>query len=118
MNYIIVQWKNKIAVRQRTGKDIWQQLFEFCLMETSSAVSADEILQDFEKQFGIYQYKLLGSNTEITQKLTHQLLHFNFITIEVTKKPSLEGFVWMGSDELRQAAFPSALKSQLEGPVS
>ena len=118
MNYIMVQWKNKIAVRQRTGKDIWQQLFEFCLIETSSAVSADDILQDFEKQFGIHQYKRLGSNTEVTQKLTHQLLHFNFISIEVTKKPSLEGFVWMGREELRQAAFSITLKSQLERHLS
>lgn len=31
--YIIMEYKNEVAIVQRTGKDIWKDLFEFPLIE-------------------------------------------------------------------------------------
>ena len=32
--YLVIEHENKMAIRQRTGKDIWQQLYEFPMIET------------------------------------------------------------------------------------
>ena len=34
-NYLIVEYQQKFYVKERTEKDIWQNLYEFILIETS-----------------------------------------------------------------------------------
>jgi A/G-specific adenine glycosylase len=110
LNYIILKHKNEVALRQRTGKDIWQQLFEFTLIETAKPFSSQEILQQFEKQYGIENYKLIRSYEKATQKLSHQLLNFNFLLIELSNKEKLDHFSWTNISNLDQFAFPKTLK--------
>ncbi len=33
-NYLVVEYENQFYVHKRTGKDIWQNLYEFMLIET------------------------------------------------------------------------------------
>lgn len=113
-NYVVVTYKKNIAIRQRTGKDIWQQLFEFILIETGKPYSEEKILKIFEERFMISKYEMIESYTEITQKLTHQTIHFNFIVIEINKKEKLEDFSWVSLSTLTQFAFPKTLKDFIQ----
>lgn len=114
LNYIIIQYENKVAIRQRTGKDIWQQLFEFALIETGSLCTPKQILESFEKQYGVTHYTMKGNLAETTQKLTHQAITFNFILIKLSKKEQIENFIWTPLSHLKQFAFPKTLKQFIE----
>ena len=114
LNYIIIQYKDKVAIRKRTSKDIWQQLFEFALIETPSLCTQQQILESFEKQYGITHYNIRGNFAETTQKLTHQYITFNFIVIELSKKEKIENFTWAPLSHLNQFAFPKTLKQFIE----
>lgn len=49
LNYFILKYKDKVLIRQRTSKDIWQQLFEFLLIETEEAVYSKKNMEAFRE---------------------------------------------------------------------
>lgn len=82
LNYIILISKDKKTVlEQRTQKGIWQNLYQFPLIETQYAVDQKDLLSDHKlnsiveggvDSFEPYQQK------ELIHKLTHQNLHIKF----------------------------------------
>ena len=109
LNYIVVKWKDQVFIHQRTAKDIWQQLFEFVLIETEKKFSTKKILTVFDEQYGFKNYTVNHSYS-FRQKLTHQFIHFCFIEIEVTKKQYIADFSWIKISELHRYAFPKTLQ--------
>jgi A/G-specific adenine glycosylase len=87
-NYLVFRHKNKVAMSQRTAQDIWQQLYEFCLIEseTELVLSIDEILQLYE----IPANSTIKPPTQIfTHILTHQRIKAQFWEIELSKNTNL-----------------------------
>jgi A/G-specific adenine glycosylase len=114
LNYIVIRYKDEVLIRQRTGKDIWQQLFEFVLIETSRSCSKKQILKQFEKQYFLTNYRLIAGFEQTTQKLSHQSICFSFILVEVLKKEEVEHFTWVTIPNLNQFAFPKTLKEFMQ----
>ena len=92
-NYIVVLSKNnKTILQQRTNKGIWQQLYEFPLVETSSEVTI-ELLQNTEtfkivsEDFSISSM-VLYNDKAIVHKLSHRHLHTRFWIAETEKELS------------------------------
>lgn len=48
--YLVMEHQKKIAIRKRTEKDIWQNLYEFPLIETTNESNTETILQLAEKR--------------------------------------------------------------------
>lgn len=77
----------KICVQKRIEKDIWQNLYEFPLIEVSQKVDEGDLLNLFAEKYGI-----IGVNVseEITHILSHQRIKTRFIhftTIPARLKP-------------------------------
>jgi A/G-specific adenine glycosylase len=116
-NYLMVEQGNNIYVNQRTEKDIWQNLYEFILIETESLISEKKILKCFQITF------LLGGNSFtldkiskiFTQKLTHQTITGRFFHVTI-KKPSivLKRYKPISKNELKKLAFPKFIASYLQ----
>ncbi len=89
-NYLVVLSQNERTIlQQRTGKGIWQQLYEFPLIETSmeinlSALQNLEQFQDFSVGFDIENISLFNEKPVI-HKLSHQHLYTRFWIVEVTQ---------------------------------
>ena len=58
--YFVVTYRNKFYVRKREGKDIWQNLFEFILIETAKSLSTKKLLasEKFNSIFAGNEYKI------------------------------------------------------------
>lgn len=110
MNYIVLKHKDHFAIHQRLGKDIWQQLFEFALIETPAHTNPKQVLKLAEKQYGIAGYKVLQTVPGIRQKLSHQALSFQFVVVELTQKHDIPTFRWINRSELIAIAFPRTLQ--------
>ena len=108
-NYFILRYKNQVLIHQRLSKDIWQQLFEFLLVETDKKITPKKLLKQFQNAYGIDDFKLIAMETT-HQRLSHQFICFNFITLELNKKPLLEGYKWIPTSLLDHYAFPKTLK--------
>ncbi len=113
LHYFFLQCGNHIAIRQRLEKDIWQQLYEFPLLETAKEEADEEVLSIFLQQNRIQKFKP-GSNVQFTrQKLTHQLVHFHIQKIILEKKVAVPGCTWIALEKSRNFPFPKTLAAYL-----
>lgn len=114
-HYIILKYKDSIWIEKRTGKDIWQNLYQPYLIEHTSPLSNREL----KEHEGI---KKLGSNIKmvyegmLTQKLTHRIIETRFYTIELEQPPStlINAGLWVKIPMLKKYAFPKTAISFLE----
>lgn len=108
-NYVIVRYKDRLLIRQRKGKDIWQQLFEFPLMETEGAETLQSLLTMAEEQFKMPEYTVVSEHFS-SQMLTHQHIHFHFLVLTIPGIFDVPGYFWAKLPELKQYAFPRTLQ--------
>jgi A/G-specific adenine glycosylase len=111
-NYVIATHKGKYIIKQRTQKDIWNELYEFILIENIKEINEAEILAAIKKQHKITA-KTLGNT--VVQKLTHQKITLRFFAGEASKVPV--GFITVSKTELKKYGFPVSLKNAIEAFV-
>jgi len=111
--YLVVEHDNKIAIRQRTAKDIWQQLFEFPMIEAGKEQDLKSILTIAEKN-GMLQknaYEFVSLSLLYKQQLSHQLIKGQFIRVKINKAIALKsistnGWLWPAKNKLNNYPFP------------
>jgi len=85
-NYLIIRCSsenNSILIQQRQKKDIWQNLYEFPLIESTKTIDESEIIKQL-RALNICKsdIKFQFHSKEFKHKLSHQLLHIHFNIIE------------------------------------
>lgn len=106
--FLVLQYRGRYAIRQRTGNDIWRGLFEFPLIESAAALNEKKILQAALREkwilSGLYTAGVLSDWYK--QQLTHQQLRARFLLVQLKKKPDQPGWQWVLPEALEQYAFP------------
>lgn len=115
-NYFVLTYQHQIAIHQRTAKDIWQQLFEFLLVETTQSNTKKMLLKKFESQYQIANYKFTGS-FQVSQRLSHQIINFNMLTLELSKKEKIADCKWIKITGSDQYAFPKTLQNFIQAQL-
>lgn len=83
-DYVVWKKGNEVAMRPRTGRDIWTGLYEFHLLESDRRISVSKLKKDPSlKRFGDVELELVES---VKHVLTHQLLHIRFFQVKASKK--------------------------------
>ena len=72
-------------IHQRTGKDIWQHLYEFPLIEHPT----ESTWQEYQKSKIKNQKSKINSLPPLTHILSHQRLHARFYLVPVNELPTL-----------------------------
>ncbi len=94
-NYLIFSINDQqTIIQQRKGKGIWQNLYEFPLIESDHEVNIDDIEAHpvFKKLIGDQKYKVtLHKEEYIIHKLSHQHLYTRFYVVKADKKPTVDG---------------------------
>jgi A/G-specific adenine glycosylase len=96
-NYLVpIDTEDRTLLRQRVGKGIWQQLYEFPLFEAPAIVAEDQIRDWMPSAWnGASELQLHPVNGgEIVHKLSHQHLHTRFWIIRINGR--LEGGIAPG----------------------
>jgi A/G-specific adenine glycosylase len=117
--YFIFRAGDKVFVRKRTGKDIWQNLFEFYLIETDSNPEWHKAaVADFLKdQLGVNKFEVDKISTAAPQQLTHQHIKGYFIVVKLKKVPqqlNSEYSLWLSQTQLADLAFPAFINQYLQ----
>ena len=116
-NYLVVEYQNKFYVSQRTGRDIWQSLFQFILIETDSLLDKKEFLKQpqFLTTIETSQIVDILVSESYSQKLTHQLIRGRFYRIKINAPlVNAKGYKLVSEKQLSQLAFPKFITSYLE----
>jgi A/G-specific adenine glycosylase len=115
-SYFIIELKDRVYIRMRTGKDIWENLHEFVLFESAEApgISVADLpfLQELMKG---QPFQVKAISRVYRQLLTHQAINGQFVVISVSKPvPALKDYLLVGRKELSHYAFPRLINSFLD----
>ncbi|MCL6273993.1 A/G-specific adenine glycosylase [Muricauda sp. 2012CJ35-5] len=94
-NYLVfIDEHGKTLWEQRKGKGIWQNMYQFPLMETDQSVDVSKIRELAVKNIGVDVGRVTLYNTDvIIHKLSHQHLYTQFWVLESTT-PLTNGISW------------------------
>lgn len=112
-HYLMLTNENRLWIRKRTEKDIWQNLYEPLLIEEREALDLEQLERDHVQAFNP---KESGSyEGSMTQRLTHQIIESRFYTWELERAETMENAgEWVVFSDLKKYAFPKTLVSFLE----
>ncbi len=114
--YLVLEYKNEIAIRQRIEKDIWQDLYEFPLIETEKEIDKRNILKQAEKNKWVHKgnYELLTVSPLFKQQLSHQLIAGQFIKLKLKSNQDPEiNWIWVTKSRIGKFAFPRFINQYL-----
>lgn len=113
--YLILEHKNEIAIRQRSEKDIWQDLYEFPLIESAGELDKKNILKQVEniKWVKKNNYDLLSISPLFKQQLSHQLIAGQFVKLKLNQKDKSHDWVWISKSQVHKYAFPQFINQYL-----
>lgn len=94
--YFDLRWKEgdteKTLMEQRRGKDIWQGLYQFPLMETSKELNEKQLQKEANRFVG-ENFHLLSltfhPSPSFLHQLTHRTIHARFLRADLLKQPEL-----------------------------
>ncbi|MFW6218659.1 MAG: A/G-specific adenine glycosylase [Bacteroidota bacterium] len=83
--YLVIYNKQQIYLTQRNERDIWHSLYQFPLIELPAASSKNELMkkQKWKDMFNTSVLKLINWSGTFRHVLTHQVIHAEFITLQV-----------------------------------
>ena len=108
--YLMVEYRGKVLVRERTGKDIWRHLHELVLAEAASELDerglATHVAFSGWLPAGWIHEAVVSAPR--SQQLTHQRIQGRCIYLRLRKKPDRipDGYQWADNHALHQRAFP------------
>lgn len=113
--YFIVEWDGQIYIRKRVQKDIWENLYEFNLVETSSGVDDDvAILKLMGREVTGVNAAVDHVSAEQRQQLSHQTIIGRFIQLRLLEPSVLmDGYQPVTKQELSNYPFPSFINNFL-----
>ena len=117
-SYFIIEVDGRILVRKRNGRDIWQNLFEFYLIETdTNPLWNNESVSDFLKnQFNIREFSIEEVIEAAPQQLTHQHIKGYFIRVQLIEIPPMlhsEENQWIEPLFTKRLAFPGFINQYI-----
>jgi A/G-specific adenine glycosylase len=117
-SYFVINANGKTFIHKRTSKDIWQNLYEFYLVETDvNPHWAKESISDFfKKQFGGTEFQIKNIAIATPQQLTHRYIKGYFIFLYLKKIPqALRGKekIWANEEEIASLPFPAFINQNL-----
>ncbi|MDG2419087.1 MAG: A/G-specific adenine glycosylase [Saprospiraceae bacterium] len=117
-NYLLLKSNGEVWVKKRTQKDIWQNLYEFPLIETevllkNNILSKNEIWNNLIKDF---DYELRHISSPFRQQLTHRTIIATFLEIDLPVNFSIKknAYIKVERKNLSRFAFPKIIDLYLK----
>lgn len=113
--FIVTAGKNRIWIRKRAEKDIWQNLYEFVLWETGKIIPQIQIERSpfFKKHFGTQGFQIQYISSSFNQLLTHQSVTGLFVHIS-RRLPKFEGYQSVRVERLKEYPFPKLIADYIK----
>jgi A/G-specific adenine glycosylase len=114
--YLVVEYRGKQYVRLRGPKDIWENLYEFVLIENYTAIPLEKLqtVQKVKELFGKNPFELVQISPLYKQQLTHQTIHGQFIKIKINKPLSAKGYEAVLPEQIDRLPFPKFITAYLK----
>ena len=115
-HYLLINKENSVYLQKRVEKDIWQNLYQFPMLETDKMTDFIELQQqDFwQKTVGELTLNQPIISKTYKQILTHQKIWATFYEVKITSKLEnelvrKEGYVLVPKIDLNKFGFPKII---------
>jgi A/G-specific adenine glycosylase len=119
-NYLVIKNLNQILMQKRSGGDIWENLYEFPLIETHEKVDIDMLSEQNEFQsFAPEKFSFIEDvgHWKI-HILTHQRIHYRFIRINIEQEIELSRmYTRVNKQDIYNFAVPKLLENYINESV-
>lgn len=117
-HYFVLNAAGQSLVQQRTGKDIWQELYQFPMLEGTELLQPDDaaIASFVSELTNNANWQVTALKGPYTQKLTHQKINAVFVEIAVAGKLNLNDTRYKSTEreKLNNFAFPKIIDCYLK----
>ncbi|WP_069660555.1 A/G-specific adenine glycosylase [Arcticibacter eurypsychrophilus] len=119
-NYVVVLKDNAVLMNKRGPKDIWENLYDFPLFETDTALDANAVLAlpEFVEIFGA-EVRIESVHRSAKHLLSHQTIYAQFIVIQYFNLAPVQKVNWsyIRFEDLEKIAQPKIIFSFLRNLV-
>lgn len=115
-NYFIIENNKKILVRKRVNKDIWENLYEFVLIETKDISDIKQLikLSPIKELIKENELKSCTISKVYRQKLSHQTINGQFIIAAFKETVKIDGYTAVAKSKLDNLPFPKLITTYLK----
>jgi A/G-specific adenine glycosylase len=118
LHYFIFNYKNSIYIQKRTEKDIWQNLYEFYLIETAEPKDGLLMLKDKLLKNLNMSFEIKSITSEKKHVLSHQHLYATFYELTIKTPIKSESLIKVKRSELIDFGLPQLITKYLQKRVS
>jgi A/G-specific adenine glycosylase len=117
--YFLIEMDNRVFIRKRTQNDIWQNLYEFVLLEHTEPIEGSFYSHPFLLNLlAEADYEISAVSKMYKQQLTHQNIQGKFISIKVNTGPlNLQVYNLVDKAKLRAHPFPKFINQFLDKQI-
>ncbi|MFC2137528.1 A/G-specific adenine glycosylase [Bacteroidota bacterium] len=116
--YLVIKQGDFIYLNKRTGKDIWNSLYEFPLIEMNNKVTDEEIIQSkkFNKLFEKSELIIHKKSKYFKHILTHQVIHAKYylINLRLSSNNILKEYIKIPMNKLNDYPVPKLISLIIE----
>lgn len=115
-NYFLIQSNNKLIINHRNGNDIWKNMYDLPLIETSKKRSIEKTIlsKEFQLTMQHIDFSVAKVSEPVIHKLSHQHLNTVFICLICKPLPLLKATEKViDVKELSRYAFPKLIENFL-----
>ena len=115
-NYFVIKFEDKIVLKERTSQDIWQNLFDFYLIETTEKpIESPDEFDEFINRLSQNNAQILMPTQTYKHVLTHQHIIASFWEIELNEKANLpDGYLFYDTTQIENLPKPILIVKYLE----
>ncbi|MDR2129567.1 MAG: A/G-specific adenine glycosylase [Odoribacteraceae bacterium] len=117
-NYLHIHRENVTLLSKRTAKDIWQNLYEFPLIETDRPLEFDELCRDDRFRYLLEGVTLLRVQERVAPKrhiLSHRVIHARFYDLEVSAfSTAMQAYLQVPDHEMEKYAVSRLIQYYME----
>lgn len=116
-HYFVIREGDFTYLKKREGKDIWQGLFEFPMLEGKRLLKKRELLQnkEFSSLFSQNKIRKMELSTVLRQELSHQKIHAAFFELLLSGKGKARSFIRVPFSKVSGHALPGIVSDFLKG---
>lgn len=113
--YAVISDGAAVFVKKRGEKDIWENLYEFVLIEKTAPVPNEEIISALKELFKKdTRFELEWVSNVYKQQLTHQTICGQFLRVKMKNAGTINGYEKLSLAELNHLPFPKFITNYLK----
>jgi A/G-specific adenine glycosylase len=105
-NYLLITDGEKILMNKRGESDIWANMYDLPLIETTSLVTPDALIKLPQAKIFGEIISIQNKSTVIKHMLTHQHLYIQFLVLKDFPEKLTENWFYIGIADLKNLAMP------------